>query len=192
MAKGIGFAMWGLPFSLYGFAAQLNPLGRRATPALAPEARTSAFWNAHGLELAACSAFPGDPGSTPCSRWASRCQCQQCRDRGHWPRNSLRQQPATTGRSSSSSKADAVRPAKAGAFCGSQSHRGKSRSPVAWVAGLQLGNRDSEAYRRAIVRMAASHQAVAQANERWPRNYEAPEAEPAVTWRRQHGSSRTG
>jgi hypothetical protein len=28
-----------------------------------------------------------------------------------------------------------VRPAKAGAFCGSQSHRGKSRSPVAWVAG---------------------------------------------------------
>src|SRR3989454_9355199 len=32
--------------------------------------------------------------------------------------------------------ADFVRPAKAGAFCGRQSHRGKSRSPVAWVAGL--------------------------------------------------------
>ena len=31
--------------------------------------------------------------------------------------------------------ADFVRPAKAGAFCGSQSHRGKSRSPEAWVAG---------------------------------------------------------
>jgi len=44
--------------------------------------------------------------------------------------------------------ADFVRPAKAGAFCGRQSHRGKSRSPVAWVAGLQLGNRDSEAYRQ--------------------------------------------
>jgi hypothetical protein len=43
---------------------------------------------------------------------------------------------------------DSVRPAKAGAFSGSQSHRGKSRSPVAWVAGLQLGNRDSEAYRQ--------------------------------------------
>ena len=27
-------------------------------------------------------------------------------------------------------------------------HRGKSRSPVAWVAGLQWGNRDSEAYRQ--------------------------------------------
>jgi hypothetical protein len=33
------------------------------------------------------------------------------------------------------SEAAVVRPAKAGAFCGSQSHRGKSRSPVAWVAG---------------------------------------------------------
>jgi len=44
--------------------------------------------------------------------------------------------------------ADFVRPAKAGAFCGRQSHRGNSRSPVAWVAGLQLGNRDSEAYRQ--------------------------------------------
>ena len=65
-----------------------------------------------------------------------------------------------------------MRPAKAGAFSGRQSHRGKSRSPVAWVAGSQWGNRDSEAYRRAIVRMAASHQAVAQANERWPRNFQ--------------------
>jgi hypothetical protein len=71
-----------------------------------------------------------------------------------------------------SSKGDVVRPAKAGAFCGRQSHRGKSRSPVAWVAGSQWGNRDSEAYRRAIVRMVASHQAVAQANERWPRNFQ--------------------
>jgi transposase len=44
--------------------------------------------------------------------------------------------------------ANFVRPAKAGAFCGRQSHRGNSRSPVAWVAGLQLGNRDSEAYRQ--------------------------------------------
>jgi TolB-like protein len=32
-------------------------------------------------------------------------------------------------------EAAVVRPAKAGAFCGSQSHRGKSRSLVAWVAG---------------------------------------------------------
>jgi len=39
--------------------------------------------------------------------------------------------------------------------------------------------------------MAASYQAVAQANERWPRKTEASEAEPAVFWRRQHGASRT-
>src|SRR5215831_17700398 len=43
---------------------------------------------------------------------------------------------------------DVVRPAKAGAFSGRQSHRGNSRSPVAWVAGSQWGNRDSEAYRQ--------------------------------------------
>jgi hypothetical protein len=33
-------------------------------------------------------------------------------------------------------EAAVVRPAKAGAFCGRQSHRGKSRNPVARVAGL--------------------------------------------------------
>jgi hypothetical protein len=30
-----------------------------------------------------------------------------------------------------------VRPAKAGMFSGSQSHRGKSRNPVAWVASAE-------------------------------------------------------
>jgi len=39
--------------------------------------------------------------------------------------------------------------------------------------------------------MVASHQAVAQANERWPRENEDPEAEPAMTRRRQHGSLRS-
>ena len=38
-------------------------------------------------------------------------------------------------RRSRSPRAVIVRPAKAGAFCGRQSHRGNSRSPVAWVAG---------------------------------------------------------
>jgi hypothetical protein len=72
-------------------------------------------------------------------------------------------------------EADIVRPAKAGAFSGRQSHRGKSRSPVAWVAGSQLGNRILKPTDNAIVRMAASHQAVAQANKRWPRKFEVPE-----------------
>ena len=55
---------------------------------------------------------------------------------------------ARCGRASDSPIPAAVRPAKAGAFSGRQSHRGKSRSPVARVAGSQLGNRDSEAYRQ--------------------------------------------
>ena len=41
-----------------------------------------------------------------------------------------------------------MRPAKAGASSGRQSHRGKSRSLVAWVAGLQWETGDSEAYRQ--------------------------------------------
>ena len=77
--------------------------------------------------------------------------------------------PTTRSRHICRSKAVIVRPAKAGASSGSQSHRGKSRSPVAWVAGLQWGNRKPTD--NAIVRMAASHQGVAQANERWPRNF---------------------
>lgn len=34
-----------------------------------------------------------------------------------------------------------VRPAKAGMFSGSQSHRGKSQDPVAWVAFAEETNR---------------------------------------------------
>src|ERR1019366_2776578 len=71
-----------------------------------------------------------------------------------------------------SKKAAIVRPAKAGAFCGSQSHRGKSRSPVAWVAGSVGETGILKPTDDAIVRMAASHQAVAQPNERWPRNFQ--------------------
>jgi hypothetical protein len=41
---------------------------------------------------------------------------------------------------------------------------------------LQEGNRIVEHTDKAIVRMATSHQAVAQANERWPRKNEVPEA----------------
>ena len=84
-----------------------------------------------------------------------------------------------------------MRPAKAGAFSGRQSHRGKSRSPVAWVAGLQWGNRDSEAYRQRHRKdggespgRSASEREVA--SKLWPRR-------PSWQWlrRRQHGSSRT-
>jgi hypothetical protein len=58
-----------------------------------------------------------------------------------------------------------VRPAKA-AFCGRQSHRGKSRSPVAWVAGSVGETGILKPTDDAIVTLAVSHEAVAQANER--------------------------
>src|SRR6516164_381328 len=88
-------------------------------------------------------------------------------------------------RHSSYSEAVVVRPAKAGASSGRQSHRGKSRSPVAWVAGsreIEILKPTDKCHRR----MAASHSVVAQANERWPRNYVALEAELSMTRRRQH------
>ena len=68
-----------------------------------------------------------------------------------------------------------MRPAKAGPLSGSQTHRGKSRSPVAWVAGW----RETETLKptdKAIERMVASHQAVATANVKQPRNH-YPEVE---------------
>jgi hypothetical protein len=57
-------------------------------------------------------------------------------------------------------EAVAVRPAKAGASSGRQSHRGKSRSPVAWVAGsreIEILKPTDKCHRR----MAASHSVVA-------------------------------
>ena len=57
-----------------------------------------------------------------------------------------------------------MRPAKAGVFSRSQSCRGRSQSPVAWMAAGLLGNRDAEAHRQRRRRTVASHQAVTQVN----------------------------
>jgi len=57
-------------------------------------------------------------------------------------------------------RAVTVRPAKAGASSGRQTHRGKSRSPVAWVAGsreIEILKPTDKCHRR----MAASHSVVA-------------------------------
>ena len=88
-------------------------------------------------------------------------------------------------------KADIVRPAKAGAFSGRQSHRGKSRSPVAWVAGSQLGNRDPEAYRQRHHKGGGESPGRSASEREVASKLSALEAEPAMSWRRQHGSSRT-
>jgi len=81
-----------------------------------------------------------------------------------------------------------VCPAKAGTLSGRQSHRGKSRSPVAWVAGW----RETETLKptdKAIERMVASHQAVAMANVKQPRN-QYPEVELMGLERRQQNSAK--
>ena len=46
-----------------------------------------------------------------------------------------------------------MRPAKAGAFSGSQSHQGRSQSPVAWVAGRRETERP-EAVEMGTVRLS--------------------------------------
>ena len=53
-----------------------------------------------------------------------------------------------------------VRPAKAGAFSGRQSHRGKSQSLAARMAGRRETD-DLKPIDKVIVRMTASHRAAA-------------------------------
>jgi hypothetical protein len=63
-----------------------------------------------------------------------------------------------------------VRPVKAGVFSRRQSCRGKSQSPVAWMAAW-LGNRDAEAHRQRR-RKDGGESPGRNASERkmWPRN----------------------
>lgn len=56
-----------------------------------------------------------------------------------------------------------MRPGKAGVFSRRKPCRGKSQSPVAWMAA-HPGNRDAEAHRRRRRRTVASHQAVMRMN----------------------------
>ena len=84
-----------------------------------------------------------------------------------------------------------VRPAKAGAFSGRQSRRGKSQFPVTWVAG-----------RRAIDALKPTDEAIDRMVSESPGRNESertggperavPEAEPASRGRRQHEPSQTG
>jgi hypothetical protein len=57
----------------------------------------------------------------------------------------------------------AVRPAKADAFSGRQSHQGKSQTPCS-LDGREERNQGPEAHRSTIFRMAASHRAVTKVN----------------------------
>ena len=67
-------------------------------------------------------------------------------DRSHKPRRE-----ANGGAQCGKSARCVVRPAKAGVFSRSQSCRGRSQSPVVWIAEV-MGNRNSEAYRQDLPR----------------------------------------
>src|SRR5262245_3030170 len=72
-----------------------------------------------------------------------------------------------------------VRPAKAGAFSGRQSHRSKSQT-LRSLDGREERNRCPEAHRRTTIRVAASHRAVTNVNAQVAPKVIAPEAEPAT------------
>lgn len=72
-----------------------------------------------------------------------------------------------------------VRPAKAGVFSRRQPCRGRNQGPVAKMAAC-WETATLKPIDNVIVRMAANYQAVAQANEKWPRNDSDPEAELAI------------
>ena len=85
-----------------------------------------------------------------------------------------------------------VRPAKAGAFSGRQSHRGKSQTPRS-LDGRGAGNPTPKAHRQRHPwdgkRVTGPYR---KGTQRWPRKCEAPEAEPATGGRRPHGPSQAG
>src|SRR6516165_5715160 len=79
-----------------------------------------------------------------------------------------------------------VCPAKAGMFSGRQSHRGKSRTPVAWVAFVEETKRMKPTDKAALGAVSESPGR----NESEPRgglDTNRPEVEPFPSGRRQHG-----
>ena len=82
-----------------------------------------------------------------------------------------------------------ARPTKAGVFSGKQAHRGKSQHPVAWVAAVEETNL-LKPTDKAIARVVSESPG---RNASEPTGglvkKEAPEAEPSMVGRRQHGSS---
>src|ERR1700758_3315898 len=78
-----------------------------------------------------------------------------------------------------------VCPAKAGVFSRRQTCRGRSQSPVVWIAEVK----ETETLKpidRVSLGEATSHRAVTKVNALWPRKCVNPRAEPATEGRRQH------
>src|SRR5215472_9236858 len=81
-----------------------------------------------------------------------------------------------------------VRPAKAGMFSGRQSHRGKSRNPVAWVAFAEETKR-MKPTDKAILGMVSESPGRNVSEPRGGLDKINPKAEPSMVGRRLHGMS---
>ena len=83
-----------------------------------------------------------------------------------------------------------VRPAKAGMFSGRQSHRGKSRNPVAWVAFAEETKR-MKPTDKAILGMVSESPGRNASEPRGGLDKINPKAEPSLVGRRQHEMAQT-
>src|SRR5208282_1440066 len=83
-----------------------------------------------------------------------------------------------------------VCPEKAGVFSRSQSCRGRSQSPVVWIAE-ERETEPSKPIDKASLGEVTSHRAVTRVNALWPRKCVSPRAEPPTWGRRQNGQPNT-
>ena len=78
-----------------------------------------------------------------------------------------------------------VRPGKAGMFSREQTCRGRSQSPVVWIAE-EMETEPSKPVEKTSSGEVTSHRAVTKVNALWPRKVVFPRAEPTTIGRRQN------
>src|SRR3954467_14066556 len=83
-----------------------------------------------------------------------------------------------------------VRPVKAGMFSRRQTCRGRSQSPVVWIAE-EMETEPSKPIDKTFPGEVTSHRAVTTVNALWPRKVVFPRAEPTTIGRRQHDQPKT-
>src|SRR5437899_6990730 len=84
----------------------------------------------------------------------------------------------------------AVCPAKAGMFSRRQTCRGRSQSPVVWIAEV-METETLKPIDKVSPGEAMSHRAVIKVNALWPRKGVSPRAEPSTGGRRPHEQPKT-
>ena len=95
-------------------------------------------------------------------------------------------------RAGSTGKPDGVvvRPVKAGMFSRGQTCRGRSQSPVVWIAE-EMETEPSKPIDKTSPGEVTSHRAVTKVNALWPRKAVFPRAEPTTIGRRQNEQPKT-